>query len=454
MNKFIPWHNTRSLLNGVDGLTRMYNSLPVNSPLRLFLDEHCAHLMKPLEGFTDIPVSYADTSVLNTLPSTVKLGTTYDPGLLSHLTGQVGVYVFFVAGDSKPTQCGSSIRFNGRMHTHYLKASKGGSFFTNTEISSFSWVPVKLSKDYVDMYSTNNVMSSGDEDILVSFMQQEVRSLEQAYSSFVMPLAYKGVEVNTWHSNWVEGTEFNLGGAKRVTWVTEDGTVHTRRAMMSAADALGVNRKTIRLAASVEGKTLLTAKYGAVIVSVEGIVKHNASVDKRYNTPLNTQVDLTELSPNYYYLYDRDMNPLEYGPYATMKELNEALGFAPGYGGVSLWCNYLHLISVEKFNLSVFVVKRTQDTSMPIIATCVTEDADPVEFSSLGSTAKALGLAAGSNVVSYAVTGKLYTGKDGKRYMLEYKHQDHYLLGKSQHNKRLANLKKRDRSSKPTSSTL
>jgi hypothetical protein len=450
--KFIPWHNTRSLLNGVDGLIRMYNSLPIDSPLRLFLDQHCAHLMKPLEGNTGIPVNYGDSAVLNTLPNAVKLKPAHDPEQFNNLEGQVGVYVFFLFGCVKPIQCGSSIRFTDRMPTHYHHDAKGELFFKDYPISTLHWVAIKYCDDYVSMYSANNVMTSGEEDILVSFMQQEIRSLEQAYSSFVQPVAYKGTEVNTWHSNWVEGTVFNLGGAKRVTWVTEDGAVHTRRSLMAAEEALGLDRKTIRQAASVKGKSLLATNYGPVVVSVDGIIKRDTALDKRYNTPLNTMVDLTELKPNYYYLYDRDMNPLEYGPFASVKEVNHALGFAPEYNGVYLWCNYLHLINVEKFNTSVFAVKRSKDTSMPIVATSATGDVDPIEFASLGVAAKALGMSHHSNVVSYAVTGKLYTTKDGKSYYLSYKHQDHYLLGKSQYAKRLAQLKKRDRSSKGKSS--
>lgn len=46
-----------------------------------------------------------------------------------------------------------------------------------------------------------NDMNTEEEYILTSFMQQEVRSLEQAYSTYVKPTNYKGIHVNIWHNS-------------------------------------------------------------------------------------------------------------------------------------------------------------------------------------------------------------------------------------------------------------
>ena len=164
---YIPWHNTRSLLNGVEGLKRMFESLPLNSPVRLFIEKNCTHLMKPIEGNTGIPIAYVMSSVLNTLPDVVKLGTTYKSDQFKHLLGEVAVYVFYLDNMDKPTQCGSSIRLKNRIRTHYLHARKNLIFFKNVKIEEFKWVPVKYSNNYVAMFRANNIITSSEEEIIV-----------------------------------------------------------------------------------------------------------------------------------------------------------------------------------------------------------------------------------------------------------------------------------------------
>lgn len=71
--KYIPRDNTFSLSKGIVALNRMYSSLDVKDPLKLFLDGNCKHLLKPLEGYTGIPITYANPATLIGLPNNLKL---------------------------------------------------------------------------------------------------------------------------------------------------------------------------------------------------------------------------------------------------------------------------------------------------------------------------------------------------------------------------------------------
>ena len=113
--EFIPWHNTQALGNGIKGLNSIFNYLEDNSPLKLFLQEHCSHLLKPLEGNRGISVKYAKPSGLSENPDVVSLSDKYTPAQFDNLPGSVGVYVFYNEDSDRVMQCGSSIRLSDRM---------------------------------------------------------------------------------------------------------------------------------------------------------------------------------------------------------------------------------------------------------------------------------------------------------------------------------------------------
>lgn len=299
-NEFIPWHNTHSLSKGISALNRMYDSLPQNSALKLFLNSHCLHLLSPLKGHTGIPVSYAYNIVLNELPEVVNLGKKFNPTKFVSLSSNVGVYVLFFVQDKGPTQCGSSIAFHNRVRTYYYQAAKEHSLFSIRPIHEFKWVPVKYNNNYVNMFNVDNPMSPEQELILTSFTQQEIRSLEQAYSTFVVPSNYKFINVSTWHNNWHEGDTGHTYTAKRIYWITENGTVHTRNSIDAGVLELGFSHKHVRNVANLKNGTLDTAKYGKVTVHIDGFIK-GLTYDKRYGTPINTFVETSGLKPNDFY---------------------------------------------------------------------------------------------------------------------------------------------------------
>lgn len=46
-----------------------------------------------------------------------------------------------------------------------------------------------------------------EETILISFVQQEIRSLEQAISTYVKPAFYTGKPITTSHNSWLPNKE-------------------------------------------------------------------------------------------------------------------------------------------------------------------------------------------------------------------------------------------------------
>jgi hypothetical protein len=116
----------------------MYNFLEHDSPLKMFLNQHCSHLLKPLEGDTGIPVNYADPKYLASLPQSLDLDTSYNPKQFHSLPSVViAVYTIFLDDADRVTQCGSFIRVPGRMFNHYLDSAKRVFIFKDVTISKY-----------------------------------------------------------------------------------------------------------------------------------------------------------------------------------------------------------------------------------------------------------------------------------------------------------------------------
>jgi hypothetical protein len=218
----------------------------------MFLNQHYSHLLKPLEGDTGIPVNYADPKYLASLPQSLDLDTSYNPKQFHSLPSVVAVYTIFLDDADRVTQCGSSIRVPGRMFNHYLDSAKRVFIFKDVTISEYKWIAIKHTQNYVTLYDMVNDMNTEEEYILTSFMQQEVRSLELAYSTYAKPTYYKGIHVNIWHNNWTPGTQRTANLAKRVTWLNEQGTSFSRSSIKATTTELGYDSKQVKNVAKLE----------------------------------------------------------------------------------------------------------------------------------------------------------------------------------------------------------
>jgi hypothetical protein len=423
---FIPWHNTTSLSKGMEALNRMYYSLKDNDPLKLFLDKYCLHLLKPLEGHTTIPTDYSQPGVLINLPNTVQLASTFTVSQFKELPQTVGIYVFYLKGQDLVVQCGSTIRFLNRMMNHYREALKGNFIFKNNMIQDYYWTPVAYTPDYVALFNKDNSMSAKQENILHAFMEQEVRSLEQAYTSYAKPTNYKGIAVSTSHNNWVVGDMHANSEGKRVTWVTEDRAEHTRFSMAAAVQELGYTLTYLKKVARSQDPMLVTDKYGLVKISVDNLRITDDNQDVRYGTPLNTLVNTSELLENQYYFYDENMNQLSYGPFPTVAQANLAMGLEANYSGTYLWYNYLHTIEAIGLGINVYVVKGLSTTKISIIVKNLSTG-ETKEYPSITSTLKVIypGNRGGYQVLKTMVTGKALSTPEGNSYLLTFKEPGH-----------------------------
>jgi hypothetical protein len=425
---FIPWHNTHSLAKGAQALNRMYESLARGDPLKVFLTKHCMHLLKPLQGHTGIPVALANPVELQKLPSTVRPAPVYTPSQFANLLGTVGIYVFHLIGETVTTQCGSSVSFLNRMAGHYREAMKGNFIFTCVPIHEYLWTPIAFSPDYVTLFNTDHAMSPEQESILSAFVEQEVRSLEQAYSTWAKPTNYKGIAVSTSFNNWQEGDMHSKSEGKRMTWTTIDGKVYTRASMSAGATELGYSLVYLKNLVRSGNPYVNTDKYGTVQIDIANI--HVTNVDPlRYGTPINTQVDTTTLLENRYYLYDADMKQLPYGPFSTAADANVGMGVDPSYSDTALWFNYMHTVKAPALGMDVYIVKGLSTTKIPVVAECVSTG-ERAEYPSITSVLKVIAPKnkGGYPVLKSMVLGNAIKGLDGMRYLLSYKDPGHLAL--------------------------
>jgi hypothetical protein len=429
----IPWHNTHSLSKGIEALNRMYNSLKDDDPLKAFLTKHCLHLLKPLQGHTGISVTNTEPAVLQQLPNTVQLAPQFTTAQFANLPGTVGIYVFFLAGENVITQCGSTIRFINRMTNHYREAAKGNFIFGTNAIHDYFWTPVAYTPDYVSLFNADNTMTDEQEVILNAFTEQEVRSLEQAYTTWAKPSNYKGIAVHTSHNNWQPGNTKGKTDGKRITWSTQDGKVYTRDSISSGAQELGFSTQYLKGMVQSGNPFVYTDKYGTVEIEMEGIVVTNVD-PLRYGTPANTLVDTTSLEPNKYYLYDKDMNQLPYGSFSTVADTNIAMGLQPTYSGTSLWFNYMHTVFAVALGMEVYVVKGLSTASIPVVALCV-ETGVSVDYPSITAALKEIAPKnrGGYPILKAMVLGNSIKGTDNT-YLLSFQDSNHLVFSTKAYN--------------------
>lgn len=99
---YIPWHTTQAITNGIRGLNRIYASLDESSDFKLFIDNHCIHLLSPMTGNTDIPTSLANSRNIKKLPVVIPMAPTFRRNLFWGLPGYTGVYVFITENNLVP----------------------------------------------------------------------------------------------------------------------------------------------------------------------------------------------------------------------------------------------------------------------------------------------------------------------------------------------------------------
>lgn len=423
---FIPWYPTLSLSNGVKGLNRMYDSLSDNCTLKSYLTEHCAFLLNELTGYTDIPTAALEPVSLKTSPHTVKLGPTMSKAQFNSLNSVAGVYIFFDPDTNSVSQCGSSINLQSRLYNHYTLTKEHHKDFYQYAftkaggLNAYWWNPIwttpNWEKDYMLKYSD---ASQEDALILRSFLQQYIRSVEQAISSYCKPTFWKGTDINTWHVNWQPGNILTKGNDGFATlWQTRTEEIYSQDSIKQAAYMLDISMRSVERAANcVPPYWIDTPNYGEVSITIPNKPMkgpYNATYDKEYNT----LVDVNTLQTNKYYLYSPDMIQLDVGPFDNITEVNKAIGVNEDRQNLR-WVNKMHLIKGSIYSAGVYVVCNRVSRMTPVT---VTVDGVCYEFDSMS---KASVFVYGSKrgmdkiIQRYIIHGKPYIYKD-KTYIIEY----------------------------------
>lgn len=386
ISNFIPWHETSSLRAGTAAIIRMREDARTSGRMVDFMDTYCKHLLTPLQGHTGIPQSMANVEYLLSLPSTVDLGTKYSSSYTKGLENLSGVYVFFDPVKNTIAQCGSNTSFPSRLFNHYH--TKVLLPFANGGLGQYYWTPISTSPDLEALFS-NSVggPTPSEEYMLRSMTQQSARSIEQAYSTFASPKYYTGRDIIIGHTQWAFGMETSDGG-HLVEWWDSEGKMHSRPSILKAADALGIQVRTISNGCNYVYEHLVdTPNYGKVAINVQG---YPEKLDYTYTEGrYNDFVDLDSLPTGKVYLYNTDMEQLPLGPYDSAVSAYKAMGLA-NTDKAFRYVNKLTLVLAPVLGYKVYLVCNKRDTATP--ASIFSYDTGQTEeFDSMKAALRTLG---------------------------------------------------------------
>lgn len=230
----------------------MYESLPVNSPAKVYLEDNCSHCLKPLTGDTGFSklICHHDT-IFNSLNTHSLIN---GPSIANQYTDS-GLYVF-IDPETGEMYIGSSTKFYSRLANHFSDSkelprplyerarSLGG-------LEKFNWHVPYTQTNHESSFILNNPNLAGNNAlrlVLRSFTQYELYAREQAlisyYGTDINGLNGKGSVTFTFN-NW-QSTQLELTGDLNLYLYFNDGTLVTDEPMTSvnkASEFLGVDRR-------------------------------------------------------------------------------------------------------------------------------------------------------------------------------------------------------------------
>lgn len=340
----------------------MYNYLPKDSVLKSYITKHCVFLLNELTGYTDIPTSSVEMVNLKASLNTVKLPFTALNNDFNSFKHVAGVYLFFDPDTNQISQCGSSINLQSRMINHYTLTKEHHkdfyqyAFNKTGGLNAYWWNPIWTTLNWEKDYVLQHGSATPEESLILRcFLQQYIRSVEQAVSSYCQPTFWKGTNINTWHVNWQPGDAVAGNDGFTTHWQTRSNESYTQSSIKQAADALGISMRLAERAANcVPPYWIDTPNYGEVCITIpDKPVKgpFNATYDKAYNT----MVDISTLPAHKYFLYSPEMVQLQVGPFDSIAEVNKAIGTNEDRQNFR-WVNKRHMIKGTVYAAGVYVV--------------------------------------------------------------------------------------------------
>lgn len=360
---FVPWHDTNGLERGRLTLNTMYKN--ANKPLQKFLDQHCIHLLKPLTGYTTVTTDSLIVDNLNNNPLTISLSNSY-ADTSPYLNDYCCVYVFYPKQkDVTIVKCGSAINLNTRVKNYYSdfkhRPERIPMFRNDVYINCYNITPIYITKDYAELYrNINPKMTSEESTILRAFTHQDIRSVEQAVSSYINPTLWDGNDISLWHNGWYPGKVSTAGPESfTTTWETATGEVYSASSVEQGAKSLGLTPRTIFRTCNCTNPYWINTKYGLCTIFVDNGITRDWPVTNPLKDP-NPYLDFNglhnTLKLDNYYIFTKDMAEFK-GPFSSLPLLLKEVGLRDN---AQYWkyANKYHLIYSPLLGFDFYLVKR------------------------------------------------------------------------------------------------
>jgi hypothetical protein len=173
----------------------MYNYLPDDSAIKVFIKNNCSHLLQSPKGHTGYSKYYFEADNYISYKNVNSLPISHSNSFTESLKNKAGVYTIFNP-NTKNFYIGATTNFTVRLMNHYHGVSSDSNQLLYQEVKNsggfhnFLWQATSVSPNYYLNFIRDNLELSKDYltyRILTSFTQYETRLLEQSFKSFIKP---------------------------------------------------------------------------------------------------------------------------------------------------------------------------------------------------------------------------------------------------------------------------
>lgn len=315
------------------------------------------------------------------------------------------------------------------MNTHYARwrhpEQWESTLLYQTPPTSLCWAPLyQMPMNYMKQFADEGFTATDEQTyMLVSFAQQEVRALEQALTSHIMPVFYKGHPVSTSHNNWQPGMTLYTTEGNKTTWVCVDGTGQggetfgSAESMALAAKELGVSHATIKKYAN-SPLMLTTNQWGTVNLTVLNLPTYSTveSMPHMNKTKLPNPYDTSSLEPGRVHAVTVD-GILQKQTFGSPAEAARELGLKVAPVSARTYVNKLHPLFSNVLGVMVYLVGLNlfSPKAIKVVVSPVEPGTGtPVTFNSISEARRKLGESRDSFQGKLASGDFFYTRLNGK----------------------------------------
>jgi hypothetical protein len=301
----------------------MCDSLPLNSPLYVYLINNCKWLLQPLKNNTKIKCLLNDNFILTTFPSHKIKENEINKSNPSNYLGKAGCYMF--------TNCKNNFQYIGSAidlftwyQTHIINSNRSKKInpLYNSVKSfgwdQFIWNPIIIFPNHYLEYFKHNLenLSLKYKYILQSFTQFESRIYEQALISHYHPKLNGSLIVVFPFMNWdiYQNKIFYLNQSIPITAITEDKSfTYYFESINEAVKILGIPKSSLNRFINLINYSIFSPNLKINLFIVDP--SKPFSEDKpQYPNTKNLQdilnIDILSLKKGILYAYNKDKNTI------------------------------------------------------------------------------------------------------------------------------------------------